>query len=75
MFKLYKNNVSYFIGVSLFIILFDLVIVNSVLFKENDQLLTIGISIDFVVVIPLLLYFLIYRNLNKKIIAILPFAL
>jgi hypothetical protein len=67
--------VIYFVGVSLFIILFDLVIVKSVLFKENDQLLTIGVTLDFVVVIPLLLYFLIYRKLNKKIISILPFAL
>ncbi len=61
MFKLYKYNVSYFIGLSLFIKLFDLVIVKSALFKENDQLLTIGVTLDFVVVIPLLLYFLIYR--------------
>ncbi|RUT31770.1 hypothetical protein EJP77_10310 [Paenibacillus zeisoli] len=73
--KLFRNNMSYFIGVSLFIILFDLVVVKSVLAKENDQLLSIGVTLDFVVVIPLLLYFLIYRQRNKKIIAVLPYAL
>jgi len=62
-------------GISLFIILFDLAVVKSVPFKENDPLLVIGISLDFVVIIPLLLYFLVYRKLDKKMISILPFAL
>ncbi|WP_433945159.1 hypothetical protein [Paenibacillus sp. SN-8-1] len=73
--KLFRNNMSYFIGVSLFIILFDLVVVKSLLAKKDDQLLSIAVTLDFVVVIPLLLYFLVYRKRNKKFIAVLPYAL
>ncbi|MBH5319630.1 hypothetical protein I6N90_17680 [Paenibacillus sp. GSMTC-2017] len=45
------------------------------MFIENDQLLTIGISLDFVVVLPLLLYFFFFRKQNITIISALPFAL
>ncbi|OPH59307.1 hypothetical protein BC351_20560 [Paenibacillus ferrarius] len=74
MFKLYKSNIGYFLGISLFIILIDFVIVKSQMYQANNQLLTVGIALDFIAVIPLLLYFLIYRKINKKIISILPFA-
>jgi len=73
--KLNKNNVYFFIGLSLLIVLFDLVMVNSALYSENDRVLTIGVSLDFIVVIPLLLYFLIFRKANKSILSMLPFAL
>jgi|GEM_PF-3299608 len=75
MFKSYRRNFHYFIGLSLLIILCDLIIVKSSLLQDNNQLLSIALSLDFVVVIPLLLYFLIYRKLQKKFIAILPFCL
>ncbi|MGO4344711.1 hypothetical protein AB4Z45_04335 [Paenibacillus sp. MCAF9] len=73
--KLYKKNISFFIASSFIIILLDLLFANSVLIKENDQLLTLGIALDFVVVIPLLLYFLWFRVLKFKIASIIPFAL
>ncbi|WP_173226864.1 hypothetical protein [Paenibacillus alba] len=44
MFKLYKSNIGYFMGLSLFIILIDLVIVKSHMYQANNQLLTVGIS-------------------------------
>ncbi|OPA77416.1 hypothetical protein BVG16_13225 [Paenibacillus selenitireducens] len=73
--KLYKHNFSYFIAMSMVIILFDLAILQSILYREHEQILTLGITLDFVVVLPLLLYFFIYRRLNKKIVSILPFVL
>jgi len=49
--------------------------VNSSLLQDNNQLLSIALILDFVVVIPLLLYFFIYRKLHKKLISVLPFCL
>ncbi|MCR8658992.1 hypothetical protein [Paenibacillus endoradicis] len=75
MFKRYKKNVNYFIGLSLLIILCDFFIVKSSLLQDNNQLLSMALVLDFVVVIPLLLYFLIYRKLSKKFISVLPYCL
>ncbi|UNK16908.1 hypothetical protein MNQ98_20765 [Paenibacillus sp. N3/727] len=75
MVKLQRNNLSYFFAASFLIILVDLILVNSVLYEEFDQVLAIGITLDFVVVIPLLLYFLVYRKINNQILSVLPFAL
>ncbi|GGA15503.1 hypothetical protein GCM10008018_70300 [Paenibacillus marchantiophytorum] len=76
MFKLVaKSNFIYFLCASLFIYLIDLVLVRSALYAEHDQILTIGFALDFVVVLPILLYFLIYRKINKSFISVLPFAL
>lgn len=75
MFKRYRKNFNYFIGLSLLIIICDLFIMKSSLLQDNNQLLSIALLLDFVVVIPLLLYFLIYRKLQIKFISILPFCL
>ncbi|UKS27815.1 hypothetical protein LOZ80_02340 [Paenibacillus sp. HWE-109] len=76
MFKLVgKSSFIYFLCASLFVYLIDLVLVRSALYTEHNQILTIGFALDFVVVLPILLYFLIYRKINKSIISILPFAL
>ncbi|MFC7680701.1 hypothetical protein [Paenibacillus sp. GCM10028914] len=62
MVKLQRKHMFYFVAASFLIILVDLILVNSVLFKQFDQVLAIGMTLDFVVVIPLLLYLFVYRQ-------------
>ncbi|WP_207383523.1 hypothetical protein [Paenibacillus solani] len=45
------------------------------MFNNHDTWLTLGITLDFVVAIPVLLYFLVYRKSNKRFLSVLPFAL
>ncbi len=54
---------------------FDLALVQTGLFQSNLQTLTAAIALDFVVVLPLLVYFLVYRAHKKSIASILPLAL
>lgn len=63
------------IAAMLFIAIFDQWIMQSSLFRQNEQALTIGIALDFTVALPLLLYFAIYRRVSKKIVAVIPFML
>lgn len=63
------------IAAMLFIAIFDQWIMQSSLFRQNEQALMIGIALDFTVALPLLLYFAIYRRISKKIVAVIPFML
>lgn len=75
MVRLQKRNLHYFLGLMILIVSVDFILMNSGLFTEFDQVLSIGIILDFVVVIPLLIYFLIYKKINVSFLSVLPFAL
>jgi hypothetical protein len=62
-------------AISLLIVSFDIVLVQTPLFHDHIHLLTAAIALDLVVVLPLLLYFLVYRSRQKSFISILPLAL
>lgn len=70
-----KRPAALFIALIGIIILFDLTLARSQLFVEDMELLSIAIALDFVIVIPLLLYFIHVRRQRKNMIAVAPFAL
>lgn len=70
-----RRRIGYFALLCLVIIVTDLLIVRSAIFEGNYQLLTIGIALDLVFVIPLLMYVLVIRKLEKEIAVLLPVAL
>lgn len=75
MFRLMKNNVIVFLFVSAIIILVDALLMQSLLFVQHAEVLGAAIVADFVLVIPLLLYFLVYRKIKKPLLGVLPFAI
>ncbi|KQO10826.1 hypothetical protein [Paenibacillus sp. Leaf72] len=75
MFRLKKNNVIVFLLVSAIIVLADALLVQSLLFVQHAEVLGTAIVADFVLVIPLLLYFLVYRKIKKPLLGVLPLAI
>ncbi|MEI7024488.1 hypothetical protein [Paenibacillus sp. y28] len=75
MLQLRKNHLLFAILACLFIFCFDAAAIRYTPFQHDIQWLSIGIALDFVLVIPLLLYFLALRKHKKSVLWIIPFAL
>jgi len=71
MIKSDQRNLWLALGLCSFIILFDLTMARSPLYLDNTQLMNLGITLDYMLVIPALLYFFIFRKRSSSIAPIL----
>lgn len=60
---------------TIIIVLCDLMLVHPQLYQQHMSLLTLGISLDFVIVIPILIYILTHQRFRKNISILAPLAL
>ncbi|WP_152396448.1 hypothetical protein [Paenibacillus guangzhouensis] len=71
MLRRYPRNVWLILGLCSFILLFDLTMARSQLYLDNTPLMNVGITLDYMLVIPALLYFFVFRKQNNTLAPIL----
>jgi len=63
------------LGLCSFILLFDLTMARIPLYFDNTTLMNVGITLDYMVVIPALLYFFVFRRQKRSLAPILVFSI
>jgi len=71
MLKSYHRNLWFVLGFCFFIILFDWTMASSPVYLENTELMNAGIALDYMLVVPAMLYFFIFRKKKSSLAPIL----